>query len=84
MQSGRRRTGKWMLEYEPPSRSIDPLMGWASSNDTNGQIRVLFDSKEAALAFAKKKGLTADVYDPQTPIIRPKSYASNFTSRYRT
>jgi NADH dehydrogenase len=82
MQSGRRKTGKWVIEYEPPARGIDPLMGWSSTADTRGQVRVLFDSKEAALAFAKKHGLVADVFDPQVRQIRPKSYASNFTSRH--
>jgi len=82
MQSGRRKTGKWVLEFEPPARAIDPLMGWTASADTREQVRMRFDSKEAALAFAKKQGLSADVFDPQAPKIRPKSYASNFTSRY--
>ncbi len=82
MQSGRRKTGKWVLEYEPPARGIDPLMGWTSSFDTRGQIRVFFETKEAALAFAKKHGLMADVFDPQVRKIRPKSYASNFTNRH--
>ena len=84
MQSGRRKTGKWVLEYEPPARGIDPLMGWTSSFDTRDQIRVFFETKEAALAFAKKHSLTADFLDPQVRNIRPKSYASNFTNRHPT
>ena len=48
MQSGKARTKQWVLEYEPESpRTIDPLMGWTSSSDTQSQVRLRFESREA-------------------------------------
>jgi hypothetical protein len=79
MQSGRRQTRKWVLEYEPASsRSPDPLMGWASSEDTLNEVQLLFDSLEEAKSFAKRQGLTYSITTPQPTSEKPKSYADNF------
>ena len=49
MQSGVAKTRQWVLEFAPSSpREVDPLMGWTSSEDTQAQVRLKFDSKEAA------------------------------------
>ena len=80
MQSGRRKTHSWVLEFEPSAKAIDPLMGWTESADTRNQVRMRFASKEAAVAFAEQNDLDADVFDPKTRRIRPKSYAANFRS----
>ena len=79
MQSGRGNTRSWVLEFEPAApKAHDPLMGWVSSADTNGQVRLHFASKEDALAYAAKRGLDAEVEVPRERRIRPKSYADNF------
>jgi len=78
MQSGRRNTRKWVLEFEPTAKTIDHLMGWTGSADTRGQVRMTFPNRQAAVAFAEKHGIEADVFDPKVRRIRPKSYASNF------
>ena len=55
MQSGRAKTRKWVLEYEPATRrDPDPLMGWSSARDTLNEVQLRFDTLEEALAFAKK------------------------------
>jgi len=80
MQSGRGgNTGKWLLEYAPaaPQRA-DPLMGWIGSLGTTGQVRVKFDSREDAVAFAKNNQLTYHVSEPRTRRIKPKNYSDNF------
>ncbi|WP_201281498.1 NADH dehydrogenase ubiquinone Fe-S protein 4, partial [Staphylococcus aureus] len=47
MQSGKAKTHDWVLEFEPASaRTPDPLMGWISSSDMNGQVRMKFDTQE--------------------------------------
>ena len=57
MQSGRANTRRWVVEFEPESgRRIEPLMGWTSSRDTKGQVRLWFDSKDEALAYVEKHG----------------------------
>ncbi|MBV7394801.1 ETC complex I subunit [Mameliella sediminis] len=81
MSSGQAKTKVWVLEFAPASaRSVDPLMGWTSSQDTQTQVRLRFDSKEAALAYARDNGIEAQVFEPKKrkPNIRPRGYAENF------
>jgi hypothetical protein len=79
MQSGRRDTRSWVLEYEPASpREPDPLMGWASARDTLNEIRLRFPTLEEAIAFADKHGLDYTVIAPQERTPKAKSYADNF------
>lgn len=79
MQSGEARTKEWVLEHEPASaREIDPLMGWTSSTDTNAQVRLGFDTKEDAVAYAERNGLAYRVTDPKERRQIKKSYADNF------
>ncbi|MFO1128357.1 MAG: ETC complex I subunit [Rhodospirillales bacterium] len=79
MQSGMRKTHKWIIEFEPGAPRVnDPLMGWIGSSDTQAQIRLRFDSREEAVSFADRNGLTYRVVEPHQRIVRPKSYAENF------
>ena len=53
MQSGQAKSGDWILEFLPAeAKSLDPLMGWTSSGDMNSQVKLKFNSKEAALEYA--------------------------------
>ena len=53
MQSGKAKTRDWLLEFEPASaRTVDPLMGWTSSDDMNGQVRLSFETSDEAIAYA--------------------------------
>ncbi|WP_172332653.1 ETC complex I subunit [Mangrovicoccus sp. HB161399] len=86
MQSGLAKTRTWILEFPSASaREVDPLMGWTSSSDTQAQVRMSFDSKEAALAYAEAKGLDVQVSDPhkRKPNIRPRGYGENFATDRR-
>jgi hypothetical protein len=79
MQSGRARTKDWVLDYEPEcKREIDPLMGWTSSQDMRAQLRLSFDTKEEAVAYAQRNGLAYSVNDPPPSQPAHKSYADNF------
>jgi hypothetical protein len=79
MQSGRRNTRQWVLEYEQATpRRPDPLMGWSSAADTLNEVSIKFDTLDEAKAFADKLGLTYTVIEPQEPQLKPKSYAENF------
>ena len=81
MHSGRANTRRWVLEHEPGrAQRIDPLMGWAGAADTRGQVRMTFDSRDEAVAFAKKNGFEYRVVEPRTRRIRPKNYADNFSA----
>ena len=83
MQSGVGKTKLWVLEYAPASeRSVDPLMGWTSSSDTQTQVKLRFDSREAALAYAAEHGIEAEVQEPKPrkAVIRPRGYGENFAT----
>jgi hypothetical protein len=80
MQSGRSNTRVWKLEFEPSSsRSIDPLMGWTGSADPQSMLRLEFDSKEEAVAFAERKGLEYRVDEPKERKVQLKNYSDNFS-----
>jgi hypothetical protein len=79
MQAGKAKTRRWLLEYEPATRrDPDPLMGWASADDTLNEIRLRFDTLEEAIAFATKHGLDHVVIEPNESRFKTKSYADNF------
>jgi NADH dehydrogenase len=81
MSSGQAKTHEWYLEFAPASRrEVDPLMGWTSSGDTQSQVRLKFDSLEAAETYAKENGIDAQVFQPnkRKPNIRARGYAENF------
>ena len=66
-------------EFGPEAaKIIDPIMGWTGSADTREQVHMTFDSRDEAVAFARKNGFTFRVEEPKTRRIRPKNYADNF------
>ena len=86
MSSGTAKTRKWVLEFAKASaREIDPLMGWTSSDDTQSQVRMTFDTKEEALEYAKDNGIDAVVTDPHSrrPNVRAGGYGENFATNRR-
>jgi len=60
-------------------------MGWTSNADTQAQVRLRFDTKEAALDYAADKGIEAIVQEPKArkPNIRPGGYGDNFATNRR-
>lgn len=84
MQSGRANTKKWLLEFVLANApKPDALMGWISGADTNGQVRMSFDTKEAAIEFARAHAIPHQVVDaPETKRV-VKAYGDNFGFRRR-
>jgi len=79
MQSGQARTKDWVLEFEPTSpRQVEPLMGWTSSSDMLSQVRLSFDTKDEAIAYARRNGIAFRVVEPKVRKPVRKSYADNF------
>ena len=79
MQSGEARTKEWVLDFEPQAkREPEPLMGWVGSSDTQAQVRLEFDSKDDAVAYATRMGLAYTVIEPKPRKPIRKSYADNF------
>lgn len=86
MQSGTAKAKGWVLEFAPASaREVDPLMGWTSSDDMDAQVKLRFDSREAAQDYARAHGIEADVVEPKTrkANIRPGGYGDNFATNRR-
>ena len=78
-QSGRAKSGKWSLEFESGrAQAHDPLTGWVGSADTRTQVRLSFDTKDEALAYATRKGFDVHVV-PAPPVkLKLQAYADNF------
>jgi hypothetical protein len=79
MQSGRAATEKWVLEYAPEGRpAADPLMGYTSSADMRRQIRLEFDARAEAIAYAERNAIPYMVVPDHEPAPKKISYADNF------
>ena len=79
MQSGRRWTKNWVVEFEPGAeQKNDPLMGWAGQGDTLNQLSMTFSSEEEAVFFCKKNGLTFTRTIAKSRSVKRKAYADNF------
>jgi hypothetical protein len=78
-QSGKAKAGHWLLEFErtEPQRP-DPLTGWAGSGDTKTQVRLRFESKEEALAYAEREGFETHVVPAPPVALKIQAYADNF------
>ena len=67
MQSGNAKTKDWQLDYEPEEpRVVESLMGWTSSGDMKSQIRLSFDTKEEAVAYAERHGIPYQVFEAKS------------------
>jgi hypothetical protein len=84
MQSGKAQTKKWRLEFDATlAPRSDALMGWTSSADTNGQVRMSFHDKDEAIAFARAHAIPHQVIEPVETTRVIKSYSDNFAFRRR-
>jgi hypothetical protein len=78
MQSGQARDN-WLFEYAPEiPREIEPLMGWTSSADMKSQVKLKFDTKEEAVAYAERNGIPYRVEEPKLKARKVLSYSDNF------
>ena len=85
MQSGNARAKKWVMEFPPQGRDIDPLMGWISADDTQSQVRLRFDTLKQAEDYARERGLEYVVQPPHSRAtnVRPRGYGENFATDRR-
>ena len=84
MQSGQAKTREWALEFEPTApRTVEPLMGWTSSEDMRQQLRLRFPTKEEAIAYCDRNGIAYQVFEDRPPVRRTISYSDNFSAKRR-
>lgn len=81
MQAGRGNAKDWVLEFASDARrSSDPLMGWTSVDDMSGQVKLHFETRAAAISFARREGMTFTVQDEVARKRLVKSYSENFAA----
>ena len=79
MQSGKARTGEWVLEFESrAAKRPDPLTGWSGGADTQEQVKLTFPTVEAAMAYAERNGIDFHLVPPAKPALKLQAYADNF------
>ena len=79
MQSGRARADEWVLEFESHRpRRPDPLTGWSGGSDPQSQVTLIFDTLEAARAYAEREDIAYHVVPPARAKLKIQSYADNF------
>jgi hypothetical protein len=79
MQSGKAKTQVWELEFAPAAAKIsDPLMGWTTSTDTTGQVKLTFHDLDEAVSYARRHGIAFEVLPDRAPRKIIKAYADNF------
>ena len=79
MQSGLKKFDKWIIEYITDDPGINPLMGWESSTDTYGELKLEFSTKELAIEYSKKNNIDFELIEPNKRKVTLKSYADKFT-----
>ncbi len=79
-QSGTAGAGSWVVDFEGEHREVnDPLMGWWGSANTQGQVRLRFDTRDEAVAYAESNAIAYELeVPPAGKPIKPKAYADNF------
>ena len=81
MQSGKKKTKTWLLEFDTLNPGINPLTGWETSIDTMSEIKLEFSTKELAINYAKKNNIDYYLVEPKKRRIIKKSYADNFLKK---
>ena len=78
MQSGKRNSKNWLLEFDTLNTGVSPLMGWESSKDTMSEVKLKFSTKNQAINYAKKNNVDYYVIEPKKSKIIKKTYVDNF------
>ena len=79
MQSGRARSGEWVLQFESArAKGADPLTGWSGGAETQEQVRLTFPSLEAARAYAAREGIDAHIVPAAETRFKVQAYPDNF------
>lgn len=61
LQSGQRLAHQWQITWKHTERWSNPLMGWTSTADPMSNVKLSFETKEAAIAFAERNGWKFEV-----------------------
>jgi hypothetical protein len=81
MQSGKRKTKTWILEFPQSQTGLDPLMGWLSTKSVDYEVKLTFSSGEEAESYAKDHNIEYVLEKPPVYNMIPQSYGQNFPKR---
>jgi len=84
MQSADSFSHQWQITWKNEARWTDPLMGYTSSADPMSHMKLKFDTREEAIAFAEKSGWTFETLAANSKGSVPAgtyNYAQNFLSK---
>ena len=84
LQSGQRLTHQWQITWKNTERWSNPLMGWTSTADPMTNVKLNFDTQEAAVAFAERNGWKYEVRMPTSKSVTPVGtylYKHNFLDK---
>jgi len=85
MQSGRGKSNKWQLDYEPASpQEIEPLMGYTATTDMRAQVKLSFDTLEEAEDYCRRNGIPYVVQPSHNRVPLRSSYPDNFRTDRKT
>ena len=79
MQSGKRNTKNWIMEFDTLNTGINFLTGWTTSKDTMSEVKLEFESRDQAISYAKNNNIDFYVIEPEERKLIKKSYTDNFT-----
>ena len=79
MQSGKAKTHLWVLEYDQEkARVIDSVTAYTGSGDMRQQLKLTFETRELAEAYAQREGIEYRVIEPKDATRKAVSYTDNF------
>ena len=79
MQSGKAKTHLWVLEFDSEkAKVIDSVTGYTGSGDMKQQLKLTFETRELAEAYAQRKGIDYRVMEPKDATRKNVSYTDNF------
>src|SRR5258706_453732 len=71
MQSGKAAAKRWRLEFASNTAPrTEALMGWLSSAEPSGQVKLSFETKDEAIAFARAHNIPHQVAEREDGVSR--------------
>jgi hypothetical protein len=84
LQSGQRLSHQWQITWKHTERWSNPLMGWTSTADPMSNVKLNFDTKDSAIAFAERNGWKFEIENPTSKSNTPAGtylYKHNFLDK---
>ncbi len=79
LQSGGLADRKWVLEFPRDYKiTVDPLTGNTGTADMMQEVKLDFDNKEDAIAYAKTGGIAFQLLERKQHKPKGRSYGENF------